>query len=494
VKQLIHIFKKDFRHLWSELLLFAAFLGLYVWTELHPDTAFITLPVLAKVMIPIGAAYVIVRLVHAEAIPGHNQFWLTRPYRWRSLLGAKLVFILLCVNLPMFAARATLLLLQDFPLSPGLLNLAWSQLEMTAVIFLPLAAIAALTAGLASFISALIVGILVPAGVLVLFQYPYFQRATFFGPVETDNWIPGFYASVMMVLVVGGLLYGQYKSRRNWLSRVVALVTLVTGSMICLHVPQAMSAGLNAWIAEPLPENTGIQLRLTPEMEMQPFKDGSFVSSRMPVSISGVPEGHLIYVPRFPVTFKGDGGRAQAWFSGWSSLYRPQPAVVNYQSKAFTTDPSFVSVQVANSRGRSLHAQASVDLYLFPPAITKKVRLGNTPANVGGGFQCYFNLLAGGGFRSTRCRSAVGWPFMMRVSMTRGEPAETKTYEDESQYPLVPSNNFTLSSVEERSVGWAEPVSPEFTVSILGPPRHFHREVDLDEVHVTLLPATERRQ
>lgn len=498
MKQLIHIFKKDVRYLWSELLLFASFLGLYVWTELHPDMAFITLPVLGKVMLPIGAAYLIARLIHAEAIPGHNQFWLTRPYQWRSLLGAKLAFILLCVNLPMLVARLILLLLQGFPLMPGLLNLAWSQLVMTVAVVLPLATIAALTSGLAPFIALLVVAILIPTGVVALHQYPYFQRTDFIGPAETNSWIPGFCAAVMLVLVVGWLLCSQYKSRRTWLSRSVALVLLMAGSMMFLHIPEALAARLNAWIAEPLLENTGIQVRLTPTMEMQPFKGQlhGFVSSRMPFSISGIPDGYLIYVPKFLVTFKGDVGKEQVWFRGWSSLDKPQPAVVNYQAEAFTTDTSFVSTQLAASQGKALHAQASVDLFLFPPAITKRVRFGDSPVNVGDGLQCYFNLLASSGvFRATRCRAAVGWPNLVRVSMSRGEPAETKTFIDESRmsYSLIPVSSLSLNSTEERSLGWSEPVLPEFTFSVLGPPRHFHREIDLKDVQVTILPAIERR-
>jgi hypothetical protein len=84
---------------------------------------------------------------------------------------------------------------------------------------------------------------------------------------------------------------------------------------------------------------------------------------------------------------------------------------------------------------------------------------------------------------------------MVRLSMTRGEPAETKSYEDETRmsYSLIPSSDFPLTSFEERSLGWAEPVSPEFTVSILGPPRHFHREIDLNDVQVVVLPEGERR-
>ena len=270
MKQLIHIFKKDIRYLWSELLLYAAFLGLYVWTELHPDMAFITLPVLGKVMLPIGAAYLIARLIHAEAIPGHNQFWLTRPYRWRSLLGAKLAFILLCVNLPMFAARLILLLLQGFPLMPGLLNLAWSQFVMTVVVSLSSRGDCCIDFWIGAVhrsIGHCDSGSVGAAG--FWYEYSRASESQISGLAESNGWIPAFYTAMLLVLVAGWLLRSQYKTRRTWLSRVVALVMLVALSIVFLHIPEAMAARLNAWIAEPLLENSGIQFRLTPDMELQ---------------------------------------------------------------------------------------------------------------------------------------------------------------------------------------------------------------------------------
>ena len=35
---------------------------------------------------------------------GDRQFWITRPYRWQSLLGAKVRFVLVFLNLPMTVA------------------------------------------------------------------------------------------------------------------------------------------------------------------------------------------------------------------------------------------------------------------------------------------------------------------------------------------------------------------------------------------------------
>src|SRR5688500_7485600 len=96
MRQALHILKKDAFYLRREICLVVAMAAMFaffpnaLWTEL---------------LLVIAAVYLIARLIHAESIPGANQFWITRPYRWQSLLGAKLLFILAFVNLPICAAQ-----------------------------------------------------------------------------------------------------------------------------------------------------------------------------------------------------------------------------------------------------------------------------------------------------------------------------------------------------------------------------------------------------
>jgi hypothetical protein len=51
-------------------------------------------------VIPLALWLLIAGVMHDGAIPGHQQFWLTRPYSWRSLLRAKILFILAWVCPP----------------------------------------------------------------------------------------------------------------------------------------------------------------------------------------------------------------------------------------------------------------------------------------------------------------------------------------------------------------------------------------------------------
>ena len=54
-------------------------------------------------------AFLCARLIQAEPIPGDRQFWITRPYEWSSLLGAKLLFVVVCIGIPLLAADASIL-------------------------------------------------------------------------------------------------------------------------------------------------------------------------------------------------------------------------------------------------------------------------------------------------------------------------------------------------------------------------------------------------
>jgi hypothetical protein len=134
MQQALHIFRKDARYLRLEIALSVA------------------LAFLLPGLWPVAAAFLIARLIHAEAIPGDNQFWITRPYRWTSLLAAKLLSILVFVNLPMFAGQFFKVLSAGFPLHSIWPGLAWSQILLFACLSIPIAAVAAITPGIVPFL------------------------------------------------------------------------------------------------------------------------------------------------------------------------------------------------------------------------------------------------------------------------------------------------------------------------------------------------------
>ncbi len=105
--QALHILKKDTRYLAKELCLMMALVVMFAWTETHIlDTGW------PQTLLCIGVSFLIARVIHTEAIPGQNQFWLTRPYQWHSLLEAKIVFLVLFISLPVLSCASPILLWQ----------------------------------------------------------------------------------------------------------------------------------------------------------------------------------------------------------------------------------------------------------------------------------------------------------------------------------------------------------------------------------------------
>src|SRR5580693_8112343 len=115
MKQILHIFAKDTRHLWLEILISVAltiWLGLtspHRWwmsgagyeetVSFSPRASVMLLPSLLPVLIPLSWWILISPLIHDERLVGDRQYWLTRPYEWKKLLTAKTLFILVFLYL-----------------------------------------------------------------------------------------------------------------------------------------------------------------------------------------------------------------------------------------------------------------------------------------------------------------------------------------------------------------------------------------------------------
>lgn len=92
MNQTLHIFKKDTRRFWIEIVVSLLLLVLFVvhspahWhiNERNQQNALqiITVLLLAIWWLLVG------RLIHAESLVGDRQVWLTRPYVWQKLLAA----------------------------------------------------------------------------------------------------------------------------------------------------------------------------------------------------------------------------------------------------------------------------------------------------------------------------------------------------------------------------------------------------------------------
>ena len=120
-----NIFKKDLRLLWPfafaaailQFAIVAVHLKLGIFEE---RPVFSSLLLLLESVMYFGVAVLIAALVHEDSLVGARQDWLVRPIRRRDLLAAKLLFLLLAVQLPLLLASILAGLGNGFMLSTSL--------------------------------------------------------------------------------------------------------------------------------------------------------------------------------------------------------------------------------------------------------------------------------------------------------------------------------------------------------------------------------------
>ena len=250
MKQILHIFAKDSRHFWPEILISLALVGALVW--IYPSTwlsqnglyavaggAFLPgmleaglLAGLLTVLIPVSWWLLIARVIHAEALVGDCQFWVTRPYEWKKLLGAKVLFLAVFLYLPLLIAQCLLLFRAGFhPLSfvPGLL---FNLLLITAVIVLPLLAITTVTATFARLTLTLLAGLVCFIGYVAISLYLSDGASI---PLSDHLSMP------LALCFCGTVVVLQYAARRVWVSRLLLialpLLLVLSGMAVSRNLP-----------------------------------------------------------------------------------------------------------------------------------------------------------------------------------------------------------------------------------------------------------------
>src|SRR5439155_3795138 len=116
MKQVLHILKKDIRRHWPEILLSLAVLAAYVWNEpdqwvpreLSENRLRNFLTGALTVTVVVSWCMLVVRVVQGEKLVGDRQFWVTKPYDWKKLLAAKLLFMIAFISVPTLIAGSVL--------------------------------------------------------------------------------------------------------------------------------------------------------------------------------------------------------------------------------------------------------------------------------------------------------------------------------------------------------------------------------------------------
>jgi len=230
-----HIFRKDWKLLWKFVIAvaavhFASAAVRFTLDHYGENETLESLLQLFMVMSFFGAGFLVAAMVHLDAVPGVRQDWLVRPVNRRDLMLAKVLFLILLVHGPSFAADAIQALADGFPLAQALSAAAGRSVYLLLYLSLPMLAYCSLTRSMTETVVGGVGVFLAVVALSVLFRNSR-GPTTYSGLVWVGESM-SFTLSTLGAIVV---LLIQYFRRKTKTARVVAcsvgLLCLATGQI-----------------------------------------------------------------------------------------------------------------------------------------------------------------------------------------------------------------------------------------------------------------------
>jgi hypothetical protein len=324
--QVLHIFRKDGRRHWPEILVSLLLLGLYVRLNLHPwqhdlpsSFFFGRLFSLRGTITPaliLFWFFVVLRVVHSENLVGDRQWWVTKPYVWWKLLIAKLLFVCLVICLPLFFIQLYFLHWHGFPVFRNISTILGMQIGLAIALFLPGLIISALTRTLGQ-------AILTVVGIFLAFLGAAwlaggFSDSAMTGPSPVSDTIQ----LLIYFLCATGVLLWQFARRQTWQSCGIVFVCVAILVVIANIPPDGKNVENEYRLVESNQAPIIVNLR-SPDLDttirgISPDLS-SDVSFQIPLKISGIAERNVILFNGLKLTLTiPDGG---TWTRGWRATY-----------------------------------------------------------------------------------------------------------------------------------------------------------------------------
>lgn len=270
---------------------------------------------LVMFLLPLAWWILIARVIHAEALPGDRQFWTTRPYAWKSLLGAKALFVLLFVNLPLLIADAVILRAYGFSPGAEIPGLLWTQVLLTAAFVLPTAALSAITTGLIQLL--LTVVVLAAAIQILSIAAPDASLGT--GWITLD-WVTFYYALLVITVAALGILLWQYARRRTLATRSLAAAAVILAALGTELIPWTTAFAIQSRLFKKQVDQSSLHIGFDSSKKWAARalieRDGQ-VRIEIPLQITGVPAGMDAKPDGLVMTMEGREGVA------WRADQRP---------------------------------------------------------------------------------------------------------------------------------------------------------------------------
>jgi hypothetical protein len=178
-----------------------------------------------QLLAPLACWVLAVTLIHEERLIGDEQYWLTRPYTWKNLVGAKALFLLVFVNAPLFICQFAAVAAAGLSPWEWLPVLLWRQVFFSIFFIMPAAALGAVTRNLGQVVLTGVVMyvILMTAGsALSGSHYPDWGGF---------DWIRNCGAALVMAAGTAAAVVLQYTRRRTALARGIVAGTLALAAV-----------------------------------------------------------------------------------------------------------------------------------------------------------------------------------------------------------------------------------------------------------------------
>ncbi len=285
---ILHIFKKDVGRLWWGIAIALLIQTAAAWL----DTGDRDLQVEGELglLLTVTWAILLALAVYEDPLVSDRQFWITRPARWRVLLGSKLLFAIAVVHVPSFLADAILLAAHGFRPWEWLASLFIKQLMLAAFTLLMIA-IASVLPGFAHLALAMIA----IAGLT--------SFASGFGAGLYSRWAGTDETRMVLfgaVLAAGAVVIvpWQFARRRTWPSRLVGIAAVLVAELLLALLSPVFVARVRA-AADPTRTNISLHMR-TETVDLRdatkwtlPYNlaTGDSVALIVPLTVAGVPEG-----------------------------------------------------------------------------------------------------------------------------------------------------------------------------------------------------------
>jgi hypothetical protein len=324
--QILHIFKKDARRHWPEILISLALLSLFTRHELHPWEHSREASSFSRFFLAFWGGYItptlvifwaflIVRVIQDESLVGDRQWWITKPYEWWNLFLAKVLFFLVFICVPLFHVQLFLLEKLHFPVLGNLWRVLLMDLGIFFSLFLFVAILACLTKNFGQAL--LTVAVIVVAGIGLAWLGSRFDSG------EDGKSQPAIVDHFQNLLFWGSILavpVYQFSQRRRWKSLGLFAGAFAFNMLLGVVVPSSKTTETKYPVAQQPQASLKIGVRPIPETTGKSSTNGWFdptpnIYLSIPVSVAGVAPSSVVVVDLLKLTT--DSPQNSRWSRGW---------------------------------------------------------------------------------------------------------------------------------------------------------------------------------